>query len=151
MNENAQTQKNDLLSLTADIVAAHVSNNEVPREDLPTLMHQVFDTLSSIGKQMSRASLGYATTHLPLTDNTSEPAVPVEESVQPDYIVCLEDGRKMQMLKRYLRRVYGLSPDQYRQRWNLPADYPMVAPNYSKIRSRLAKDFGLGTGTLRSV
>lgn len=129
---NLIEKREDLLSLTTDIVAAHVSNNIVPTDDLKSLMQQVYETLSHLDKRCS----------LPKTLN---PAVPVEESIQPDYIICLEDGRKLQMLKRHLRRAYNLTPEQYRQRWGLSLDYPMVAPNYSKKRSGLAKDFGLGT------
>ncbi len=125
-------QHNDLLSLTADIVSAHVSNNDVSTEELPNLVHRIYATLTSIDEKASLATASLT------------PVVPIEESIQPDYIVCLEDGRKLQMLKRHLRKAYGLTPEQYRQRWNLSPDYPMVAPNYSKKRSSLAKDFGLG-------
>ncbi len=135
---NTTEKKEEILSLTADIVAAHVSNNSVPAEDLTDLVQQVYNTLSVIDRQATLAS-----------ENLS-PAIPVEDSIQPDYIVCLEDGRKLQMLKRHLRRAYNLTPDQYRQRWGLKANYPMVAPNYSKKRSDLAKDFGLGVKRTKS-
>jgi len=124
-------KREDLLSLTTDIVAAHVSNNAVPTDNLKALLQEVYDALAHISKQCA----------LP---EKLQPAVPIEESVQPNYIICLEDGRKLQMLKRHIRRIYNLTPEQYRQRWGLPLDYPMVAPNYSKKRSGLARDFGLG-------
>lgn len=119
-----ESMKNeDLLTLTAKIVAAHVSNNSVALGDLAGLIHQVHQALRGI----------------------EAPAVPVKKSVMPDYIVCLEDGKKLKMLKRHLKSAYNLSPDQYRDRWGLPPDYPMVAPNYAKQRSQLARDLGLGT------
>jgi predicted transcriptional regulator len=126
----------DVLSLTAEIVAAHVSNNTVPLADLPALIQQVFQTLSSIGT-------GEAQPPRP------EPAVPVKKSVMPDYIVCLEDGKKLKMLKRHLKTAYNMTPEKYRERWGLPSDYPMVAPNYAKQRSQLARELGLGTKTKR--
>ena len=126
----------DVLSLTAEIVAAHVSNNTVPLADLPALIQQVFQTLSSIGT-------GEAQPPRP------EPAVPVKKSVMPDYIVCLEDGKKLKMLKRHLKTAYNMTPEKYRERWGLPSDYPMVAPNYAKQRSQLARDLGLGTKAKR--
>ena len=129
---NLMEKREDLLSLTTDIVSAHVSNNSVPTDHLKDLMQEVYETLVHINKQC-------------VLPETLNPAVPIEESIQPDHIVCLEDGRKLQILKRHLRRAYNLTPEQYRQRWGLSADYPMVAPNYSKKRSSLAKDFGLGT------
>ena len=129
MAEAAKPQ--DVLSLTAEIVAAHVSNNTVPLSDLPALIQQVFHTLSAIGTGEEQAP-------------RPEPAVPVKKSVMPDYIVCLEDGKRLKMLKRHLRTTYGLSPDAYRRKWNLPADYPMVAPNYAAQRSKFAKQIGLG-------
>jgi predicted transcriptional regulator len=122
----------DLLSLTTEIVAAHVSNNAVGVNDLPQLIHQVYQSLSGIGKTA-------AGTPRP------DPAVPIKRSVHPDYIVCLEDGKKLKMLKRHLMTAYKLTPETYRERWALPPDYPMVAPNYAKQRSRLAKEIGLGT------
>lgn len=134
MAESAKPQ--DVLSLTAQIVAAHVSNNTVPLADLPALIQQVFQTLSAIGNGEQ---------HQP----RPEPAVPIKKSVLPDYIVCLEDGKKLKMLKRHLKTAYNMTPEKYRERWGLPSDYPMVAPNYAKQRSQLARELGLGTKTKR--
>lgn len=125
----------DLLGLTAEIVSAHVSNNSVSVTDLPTLITEVHRTLSQLG-----------TAAAPVVEPEKQvPAVPVKKSITPDYLVCLEDGKKMKMLKRHLQTSYGLSPDQYREKWGLGSDYPMVAPNYAKHRSTLAKKIGLGT------
>jgi predicted transcriptional regulator len=131
MTDNDTTD--DLLTLTTEIVAAHVSNNTVAVGDLPQLIHQVYQSLANIGKAPP-----------PLIERP-QPAVNVKRSVHPDYIICLEDGKKLKMLKRHLKTAYNMSPEEYRERWNLPADYPMVAPNYAKQRSRLAKEIGLGT------
>ena len=125
----------DVLGLTAQIVAAHVSNNTVGAEALPSLIHEVFATLSNMGHAPAPAAPA----------DRRQPAVPVKKSVFPDHIVCLEDGKKLKMLKRHLKTAFGLTPDQYRERWGLPADYPMVAPNYARHRSSLAKKIGLGT------
>jgi predicted transcriptional regulator len=122
-----------LLTLTADIVAAHVSNNSVAVNDLPTLIQNVHGALTGIANQ------GAAPEAKP------EPKVSVRASVKPDYIVCLEDGKKQKMLKRHLMTNHGLTPDEYRQKWGLAADYPMVAPNYAEQRRTLAKSIGLGT------
>ena len=127
----------DLLGLTAEIVAAHVANNSVSMNDLGSLITQVHATLSTLGTAPAAAAVA----------EQKAPAVPIKKSVTPDYIVCLEDGKKLKMLKRYLRSRYKLSPDDYRQRWNLPANYPMVAPNYAKRRSDFAKKIGLGRST----
>jgi predicted transcriptional regulator len=135
MAESAKPQ--DMLSLTAEIVAAHVSNNTVALADLPALIQQVFQTLSSIGNGDPRQQ------------PRPEPAVPIKKSVMPDYIVCLEDGKKLKMLKRHLKTAYNMTPEKYRERWGLPSDYPMVAPNYAKQRSQLARELGLGTKTKR--
>jgi len=124
---------NDLLALTTEIVAAHVSNNTVAVGDLPTLINQVYQSLSTIGQSPAVAA------------ERPQPAVSVKRSVHPDYIVCLEDGKKLKMLKRHLKTAYNMTPEQYRDRWNLAPDYPMVAPNYARQRSRLAKEIGLGT------
>lgn len=131
-----QTTHADLLALTTDIVSAHVSNNTVPQGEIPGLIEQVFRTLSNLG---AGGMGGVASGDRPA------PAVPVKKSVTPEYIICLEDGKKLKMLKRHLKTAYDMSPEEYRERWGLPADYPMVAPNYAKQRSRLAKDIGLGT------
>ena len=127
-----QSTTADVLGLTAQIVAAHVSNNAVPPEALPSLIQEVYRTLSGVGKE-------------PAQPERPQPAVPVKKSVFADHIVCLEDGKKLKMLKRHLKTSYNLTPEQYRDRWGLPPDYPMVAPNYAKQRSKLAKDIGLGT------
>ncbi len=123
----------ELLTLTTDIVSSHVSNNTVNPAEVTNLIEQVFKTLSSLG------------TDGVVFGERPQPAVPIKRSVTPDYIICLEDGKKLKMLKRHLKTAYNMSPEEYRERWNLPADYPMVAPNYAKQRSKLAKDIGLGT------
>ena len=127
-----EMSKETLITLTSDIVAAHVSNNDVAVESVPELITNVFSALSGLG--------GTAETD----DTPPEPAVSIRASVKPDYIVCLEDGKKLKMLKRYLRTNYDMTPEEYRARWNLPADYPMVAPNYAEKRRDLAKKIGLG-------
>ena len=128
----ADEVSNELLTLTADIVAAHLSNNSVSVGDVPQLIEKVYSSLQVLGtpKQEAAAEL--------------KPAVPVRSSVKPDYIVCLEDGKKLTMLKRYLRTNFSMSPEQYRSKWNLPADYPMVAPTYAAKRRDLAHSIGLG-------
>ena len=127
-----------LLTLTADIVAAHVSNNSVAVNDLPSLIQNVHSALTGISQ----------TTAAP--EARPEPKVSIRSSIKPDYIVCLEDGKKLKMLKRHLMTHYNLTPDQYRQKWGLSADYPMVAPNYAEQRRSLAKSIGLGTKRKRS-
>ncbi|MDO7843337.1 Ros/MucR family transcriptional regulator [Sphingomonas immobilis] len=122
-----------LITLTADIVAAHVSNNSVAVSDLPVLIANVHGALTGLG--------GAA----PAPEVKQEPAVSVRSSIKPDYIVCLEDGKKLKMLKRHLMTHYQMTPEQYRAKWNLPADYPMVAPSYAEQRRTLAKKIGLGT------
>lgn len=122
-----------LITLTADIVAAHVSNNSVSVNDLPTLIANVHGALAGLG--------GGAT----VVEAKPAPAVSIRSSIKPDYVVCLEDGKKLKMLKRHLMTHYQLTPDQYRQKWGLSADYPMVAPNYAEQRRSLAKKIGLGT------
>jgi predicted transcriptional regulator len=131
-------QDSDLLALTTEIVAAHVSNNTVAVGDLPQLINQVYNCLANIG------SGPVAPAERP------QPAVPVRKSVTPDYIVCLEDGKKLKMLKRHLKTAYNMTPEAYRERWGLANDYPMVAPNYARQRSQLAKEIGLGTRARRS-
>ena len=131
MNDN-EGAEDTLLTLTADIVAAHVSNNSVAVNDLPNLIQNVHGALTGI------ASKGGAVEPKP------EPKVSIRASVKPDYVVCLEDGKKQKMLKRHLMTNHGMTPDEYRQKWGLPADYPMVAPNYAVTRSQLAKKMGLG-------
>ncbi len=122
-----------LITLTADIVAAHVSNNSVAVADIPTLIENVH-----------RALNGLSPTEAVPEVERPEPGVTVRASIKPDYIVCLEDGKKLKMLKRHLMTHYNMTPDDYRARWNLPADYPMVAPNYAATRRELAKKIGLG-------
>lgn len=129
-----QNPSADLLGLTAEIVSAHVSNNPVSLADLPNLIQDVYRTLSSVGQPIVAPE-----------PERPQPAVPVKKSVTPDYLICLEDGKKLKMLKRHLQTSYNLTPDQYRERWGLQSDYPMVAPNYAKHRSTLAKKIGLGT------
>ncbi|RAI57148.1 MucR family transcriptional regulator [Roseicella frigidaeris] len=124
----------DLLGLTAEIVAAHVSNNPVALGDLPNLIQEVYRTLSSVGQPVAKPQ-----------PERPQPAVPVKKSITPEYLVCLEDGKKLKMLKRHLQTSYNMTPEQYRERWGLAPDYPMVAPNYAKHRSSLAKKIGLGT------
>jgi len=127
-------REEDILKLVTEIVAAYVSKNPVDAKDLPGIIRNVHATLGGIG---GAAPVKGGATPRP-------PAVPVKKSVQDDYIVCLEDGKKLKMLKRYLRARYKMSPDEYRARWNLPPDYPMVAPNYAARRSEFAKKIGLG-------
>lgn len=136
-NMNDNEQANDLLTLTTEIVAAHVSNNTVGVGELPQLITQVYSSLANIGNGPAASA------------ERLQPAVNVKKSIQPDYIVCLEDGKRLKMLKRHLKTAYDMSPEQYRERWGLPPDYPMVAPNYARQRSRLAKEIGLGTRARR--
>ena len=124
--------KETLITLTSDIVAAHVSNNDVSVSEVPELIANVFGALANLGNQPE------------LVAERPEPAVSIRASVKPDYIVCLEDGKKLKMLKRYLRTNYDMTPEEYRARWDLPSDYPMVAPNYAEKRRDLAKKIGLG-------
>lgn len=123
--------KETLVTLTADIVSAHVSNNSVAVGDVPTLIRNVYNALTGLEVVATEES-------------APEPAVSIRASIKPDYIVCLEDGKKMKMLKRHLMTQYNMTPEEYRARWNLPADYPMVAPNYAEKRRALAKEIGLG-------
>ena len=132
MNELQNDMSEMLITLTSDIVAAHLSNNSVSVEDVPTLISNVYGALSGLGQAA------------PVVEVAPEPAVSVRSYIKPDCIVCLEDGKKLKMLKRHLMTHYNLTPDQYRQRWNLPADYPMVAPSYAETRRELAKKIGLG-------
>ena len=121
------------IDLAADIVSAYVSKNSVPQADLPTLIHSVHTALSQATQGATEASKEELT-----------PAVPIKKSITPDYLVCLDDGKKFKSLKRHLRTAYNQTPEEYRARWNLPSDYPMVAPNYAQARSALAKSMGLG-------
>jgi predicted transcriptional regulator len=133
-----EAAEDTLLTLTADIVAAHVSNNSVAVNDLPNLIQNVHSALSGISQSASTP------------EPKPEPKVSIRSSVKPDYIVCLEDGKKLKMLKRHLMTHYNMTPEQYRQKWGLSADYPMVAPNYAEQRRTLAKSIGLGTKRRRT-
>jgi predicted transcriptional regulator len=126
------TSHNEIMTLTTEIVAAHVANNTVAVADLSDLIQQVYRSLTNAG------GAGGAEPARP------PPAVSIRRSVRPDYIVCLEDGKKLKMLKRHLKTAFNMTPAEYRERWKLPSDYPMVAPNYAKQRSKLAKQIGLG-------
>jgi predicted transcriptional regulator len=126
-------ENSDLIELAAEIVSAYVSNNSVPASDLPALINEVFMALTRVGTPPAE-----------VVSEPLKPAVPLKKSVHNDYIICLEDGKKFKSLKRHLRTQYNMSPEQYREKWGLPPDYPMVAPNYAAARSRLAKEMGLG-------
>jgi len=130
MNENASST---YIDLAADIVSAYVSNNSVPTGDLPGLISEVHLALARVGNGAAEASA-----------EAPKPAIAIKKSITPDYIICLEDGKKFKSLKRHLRTHYNLSPEEYRDKWGLPPDYPMVAPNYAKRRSQIAKKMGLG-------
>jgi predicted transcriptional regulator len=132
-SESNGLKSDDILKLATEIVAAYVSNNPIPVSEVPAMIKSVHSTLGGLG--------GGLTGELQLSQ---KPAIPVKRSVNPDFIVCLEDGKKLKMLKRYLRSNYGMTPEEYRSKWGLPADYPMVAPNYAAQRSEFAKKIGLG-------
>ncbi len=119
--------------LTTEIVAAHVSNNTVSASDLPNLINTVYGALTNVGSGKTMSA------------ERPQPAVPIKKSITDDFIICLEDGKKLKMLKRHLMSHYNMTPEQYRERWALPADYPMTAPNYAQARSNLAKKIGLGS------
>ncbi len=127
--------KPDLIDMTADIVSAYVGHNTIAPEELSGLINRVYAALNSAAGGVAGGGTAAA-----------EPAVPVRKSITPDYLICLEDGKKFKSLKRHLRSHYNLSPEEYREKWGLPRDYPMVAPNYAQARSRLAKKMGLGQG-----
>lgn len=127
-----QADNADVLGLTAQIVSAHVSNNAIGADALPSLIQDVYRTLAGVGKEQ-------------VLPDKQQPAVPVKKSVFADFIICLEDGKKLKMLKRHLKTSYNMTPEQYREKWQLPPDYPMVAPSYARHRSSLAKKIGLGT------
>lgn len=129
---NSDSNTTDLLRLAGQIVSAYVSNNTISTNELPDMIRVVHNTLSDLESGAN-----------PVNHNLT-PAVPIKKSITPDFIICLEDGKKLKMLKRYLRSQYGMSPEDYRARWGLAPDYPMVAPNYASQRSRLAKQIGLG-------
>lgn len=135
MNDNQnefQITELDLLSMATDITSSYVANNDISKEELPAFLETVYSSLKGLSYQ------GAA------TGNRPDPVVPINQSITDDYIICLEDGKKLKMLKRHLKSSYNMSPEQYRERWGLSADYPMVAPNYAKKRSNLAMEIGLG-------
>ena len=131
MNDSAEN--GNFVGLTANIVSAYVSNNTVAQGDIPALINQVHSALLRVSNGEAQSP-----------SEPLKPAVPVKRSINPDFIVCLEDGKKFKSLKRHLRTQYGMTPEQYREKWALPPDYPMVAPNYAAARSQLAKQMGLG-------
>ena len=131
MNDMVTAQS--YIELAADIVSAYVSNNSVPATELPALISEVHSALARVASGVTVTSA-----------DSLRPAVPAKKSITSEYIICLEDGKKFKSLKRHLRTQYGMTPEVYREKWGLPADYPMVAPNYAKARSQLAKDMGLG-------
>ena len=133
--ERLETKNTEIVGLAADIVAAYVGNNTVPVTNLPSLINEVYRALTGAVDSSGEKSA---------EDSDLRPAVPVKRSIHPDYLICLEDGKKFKSLKRHLRTHYDLTPEQYREKWNLPPDYPMVAPNYAEARSNLAKQMGLG-------
>lgn len=133
------TTNADTIEMAAGIVAAYVGANSVPATDLPVLIQNVYRSLATLGDSNVQTA--------PPAELV--PAVSPKKSITPDYLICLEDGKKFKSLKRHLRVRYGLSPEQYRTKWGLPADYPMVAPNYAKARSELAKEMGLGQSRKR--
>ena len=133
----AEALENERIEHTVEVVSAYVSNNAVPSEELPQLIQRVHSTLTSL------SDADQAKTEVP------KPVVPINKSITPDYIICLEDGKRLKMLKRHLKTAYNMTPEEYRDRWGLPATYPMVAPNYAKQRSKLAKEIGLGNSGRR--
>jgi predicted transcriptional regulator len=137
MTSDPTSKSDELLKQASEIVAAYVSNNSVPAADIPAMIKTVHSTLLGLAGKAPEA----------VTEQ--KPAVPIKKSVTPDYVICLEDGKKLKMLKRYLRSRYGMTPDEYRAKWGLPADYPMVAPNYAAKRSEFAKQIGLGQSSPR--
>jgi predicted transcriptional regulator len=136
---NSPQAGDELLRMTSEIVASFVSNNAVSADHLPEVIRSVYRTVATLSGSPE-----------PRADEKLKPAVPVSKSVGTDYIICLEDGRKLKMLKRYLRSRFDMSPDDYRRRWSLPADYPMVAPAYTERRSEFAKKIGLGKGVRKA-
>jgi predicted transcriptional regulator len=131
-DQKAKSPQSDLLRMTADVVSAYVGNNTLPVSQMSDVIKSVYGSLSALAGEGGGAH------------GDLKPAVPIRKSIAPDYVVCLEDGKRLKMLKRHLRTTYGLTPDEYRAKWGLPADYPMVAPNYAAQRSAFAKKIGLG-------
>ena len=132
-NSEDKLSEPEIVSMTVDITSAYVSNKSVELDQLPEVIRNVYNTLRSLDEKKETESLA-----------PRKPAISIRRSITPDYIVCLEDGKKLKMLKRHLRAAYGMTPDEYRARWGLAADYPMVAPNYAITRSKFAKQIGLG-------
>ncbi|PCJ99892.1 MAG: MucR family transcriptional regulator [Zetaproteobacteria bacterium] len=128
-----EISREELLILTTEVVSSYVAHNPIPAAEIPDVIAQVFKALSTVSGDGAMAI------------DRPQPAVPIKKSITPDFLICLEDGKKLKMLKRHLKTAYGMTPEAYRERWGLPADYPMVAPSYAEKRSRLAKDIGLGT------
>jgi predicted transcriptional regulator len=137
MSDEQNEMTRELLEHTTEIVAAHVSNNPVAVNDLPELIRQVYTTLSQVDATVAPQA------------EKPQPAISIKKSITPDYLICLEDGKQLKMLKRHLKTAYDMSPETYREKWGLPHDYPMVAPNYAAQRSSLAKKIGLGTRARR--
>ena len=129
---SSQSEREELLRMTADITAAYVSNNQIENSELVEVIKSVYTSLASLDAETETEQVEL------------KPAVPIKRSIQNDYLICLEDGKQLKMLKRYLRSNYDMTPEEYRAKWNLPPDYPMVAPAYAKRRSQFAKEFGLG-------
>ncbi|MDA0704230.1 MAG: MucR family transcriptional regulator [Proteobacteria bacterium] len=136
--ENRQKMSHeDMLRMTAQVVSAYVGNNMLPAAQISEVIKSVYSSLTALEGEAAKA-----------VAEPLKPAVPIRKSITPDYVVCLEDGKKLKMLKRHLRTTYDMTPDEYRAKWNLPPDYPMVAPNYAKQRSEFAKKIGLGRKTV---
>ena len=135
-NDTDSAARDSLLRMTADVAAAYLSNHQIAAKDVPGVINSVYQALSDVGRD----------DHAPAKSLSAKAAVPVKRSITPDYLVCLEDGKKLKMLKRHLRTNYNMTPEQYRTKWGLPPDYPMVAPNYAAQRSAFAKKIGLGKG-----
>ena len=132
MTDNQNRDNSELLLMTTDIVSSYITSHEVQPENIPEIINTIFQGLKAVRSGSHVTSEG------------KQPAVSISQSITPDFIICLEDGKKLKMMKRHLRSTYGLTPEEYRRRWNLPATYPMVAPNYSKVRSKYASQIGLG-------
>lgn len=137
--DHVELAPEELLRLSTDVVASYLSNNSVPPHAIPEVIRAVHDSLSRLGQVDAPVR----------SSEKQKPAVPISKSIQDDFIVCLEDGKKLKMLKRYLRSKFSLTPDEYRRKWGLPPDYPMVAPNYAERRSQFALQIGLGKGVRR--
>ena len=139
--ESPGLSRTDIARMSADVVSAYLANNSVPAQGVPELIRTVHEALTALERPQNGAA--------PIAGERQKPAVPVSKSIQDDYIVCLEDGARLKMLKRYLRSRYNMSPEEYRRKWGLPPDYPMVAPAYAQRRSDFARQIGLGKGVRR--